>query len=95
MSYTVMSKRKLSYLIENKIVSSWDDPRMPTISGMIKRGYPAQALINFVKKAGIAKRENTIDVSLLEFFVKEELNKTCPRVMVVTDAIKLIIINYP
>ena len=95
MSYTIMSKRKLSYLIDNKIVSSWDDPRMPTISGMIKRGYPAKALINFVKKAGIAKRENTIDVSLLEFYVREELNKTCPRVMVVTDAIKLVIINYP
>ncbi len=95
MSYTIMSKRKLSYLIDKKIVSSWDDPRMPTISGMIKRGYPAKALINFVKKAGIAKRENTIDVSLLEFYVREELNKTCPRVMVVTDAIKLVIINYP
>ena len=95
MSYTIMSKRKLSSLIENKIVSSWDDPRMPTISGMIKRGYPAKALINFVKKAGIAKRENIIDVSLLEFYVREELNRICPRVMVVTDEIKLIIINYP
>jgi len=95
MSYTIMSKRKLSLLIENKIISSWDDPRMPTISGMIKRGYPAKALINFVKKAGIAKRENIIDVSLLEFYVREELNRICPRVMVVTDEIKLIIINYP
>ena len=95
MSYTIMSKRKLSLLVENRIVSSWDDPRMPTISGMIKRGYPAKSLINFVKKAGIAKRENIIDVSLLEFYVREELNKICPRVMVVTDAIKLVIINYP
>ena len=95
MSYTIMSKRKLSSLIENKIVSSWDDPRMPTISGMIKRGYPAKALINFVKKAGIAKRENIIDVSLLEFYAREELNRICPRVMVVTDEIKLVIINYP
>ena len=95
MSYTIMSKRKLSLLIENRIVTSWDDPRMPTISGMIKRGYPAKALINFVKKAGIAKRENIIDVSLLEFYVREELNKICPRVMVVTDEIKLVIINYP
>ncbi len=95
MSYTVMSKRKLSHLIQNKIVSSWDDPRMPTISGMIKRGYPAKALINFVKKVGIAKRENLIDVSLLEFYAREELNKICPRVMVVTDEIKLVIINYP
>ena len=90
-----MSKRKLSYLIEKKTVSSWDDPRMPTISGMIKRGYPPNALINFVKKAGIAKRENIIDVSLMEFYVREELNKTCTRVMVVTDEIKLVIINYP
>ena len=95
MSYTIMSKRKLSLLIENKIVSSWDDPRMPTISGMRKRGYPSKSLINFVKKAGIAKRENIIDFSLLEFYVREELNKICPRVMVVTDAIKLVIINYP
>ena len=95
MSYTIMSKRKLSYLIEKKIVSSWDDPRMPTISGMIKRGYPPNALINFVKKAGIAKRENIIDFSLMEFCVREELNKTCARVMVVTDEIKLVIINYP
>lgn len=95
MSYTIMSKRKLAHLIENKIVSSWDDPRMPTISGMIKRGYPANALINFVKRAGIAKRENTIDVSLLEFYVREELNKICPRVMVVTNEVKLVITNYP
>ena len=95
MTYTVMSKRKLFHLIEKKTVSSWDDPRMPTISGMINRGYPAKALINFVKTAGIAKRENTIDVSLLEFYVREELNKICPRVMVVTDEIKLVITNYP
>ena len=95
MTYTIMSKRKLLQLIEKKTVSSWDDPRMPTISGMINRGYPAKALINFVKKAGIAKRENTIDVSLLEFYVREELNKISPRVMVVTDEIKLVIINYP
>ena len=95
MTYTIMSKRKLLHLIEKKTVSSWDDPRMPTISGMINRGYPPKALINFVKKAGIAKRENTIDVSLLEFYVREELNKISPRVMVVTDEIKLVIINYP
>ena len=95
MTYTIMSKRKLFYLIEKKIVSSWDDPRMPTISGMTKRGYPPKALINFVKKVGVAKRENTIDVSLLEFYVREELNKTCPRVMVVTNEIKLVITNYP
>lgn len=68
---------------------------MPTISGMIKRGYPPKALVNFVKKAGIAKRENTIDASLLEFYVREELNKICPRMMVVTNEIKLVITNYP
>ena len=95
MTYTIMSKRRLFNLIEKKVVSSWDDPRMPTISGMIKRGYPPNALINFVKKAGVAKRENTIDVSLLEFYVREELNKICPRVMVVTNEIKLVITNYP
>ena len=95
MTYTIMSKRKLFHLIDKKIVSSWDDPRMPTISGMIKRGYPPSALINFVKKAGVAKRENTIDASLLEFYVREELNKICSRVMVVTNEIKLVITNYP
>ena len=76
-------------------MSGWDDPRMPTISGLRRRGYTPESLKKFVTTAGVAKRENIIDFSLLEFFVREELNKICPRVMVVTDAIKLVIINYP
>ena len=95
LSYTVTSKRKLAQLIENNIVSDWDDPRMPTISGMRRRGYPPNALINFVNTAGISKRENIIDVSLLEFCVREELNKTAARVMAVVNPVKLIITNYP
>lgn len=95
LSYTVTSKRKLSQLIDNQYVSDWDDPRMPTISGMRRRGYPPQALKNFVNTAGISKRENVIDVSLLEFCVREELNKTAPRVLAVVNPVKLIITNYP
>ncbi|MGB1449231.1 MAG: glutamine--tRNA ligase/YqeY domain fusion protein [Flavobacteriaceae bacterium] len=95
LSYTVTSKRKLAQLVEEQHVNGWDDPRMPTISGMRRRGYPPQALINFVTTAGISKRENVIDVSLLEYCVREELNKTAPRVMAVVNPIKLIITNYP
>ncbi len=95
MSFTVTSKRKLSELVKENHVSGWDDPRMPTISGLRRRGYPPEALINFVKKAGISKRENTIDFSLLEFYVREALNKTAPRVMAVLNPVKLIITNYP
>lgn len=95
MSYTVTSKRKLAQLVDRKIVSDWDDPRMPTISGMRRRGYPPNALINFVKTAGISKRENVIDVSLLEYCVREELNRTAPRVLAVVKPIKLVITNYP
>ena len=94
MSYTVTSKRKLAQLVDSKIVTDWDDPRMPTISGMRRRGYPPNALINFVKTAGISKRENVIDVSLLEYCVREELNKTAPRVLAVVNPIKLVITNY-
>ena len=94
MSYTVTSKRKLAQLVDSKIVTGWDDPRMPTISGMRRRGYPPNALINFVKTAGISKRENVIDVSLLEYCVREELNKTAPRVLAVVNPIKLVITNY-
>ena len=94
-SYTVTSKRKLAQLVEEKHVYGWDDPRMPTISGMRRRGYPPKALINFVNKAGISKRENVIDVSLLEFCVREELNKTTARVMAVVNPVKLVITNYP
>ena len=95
LSYTVTSKRKLAQLVEEQHVSGWDDPRMPTISGMRRRGYPPQALINFVTTAGISKRENVIDVSLLEYCVREELNKTSARVMAVVNPVKLIITNYP
>ena len=95
LSYTVTSKRKLAQLIDNQTVIDWDDPRMPTISGMRRRGYPPQALKNFVNTAGISKRENVIDVSLLEFCVREELNKTAPRVLAVVNPVKLIITNYP
>ena len=95
LSYTVTSKRKLAQLVDEQFVNGWDDPRMPTISGMRRRGYPPQALINFVTTAGISKRENVIDVSLLEYCVREELNKTSARVMAVVNPVKLIITNYP
>ena len=95
LSYTVTSKRKLAQLVEEKHVYGWDDPRMPTISGMRRRGYPPKALINFVNTAGISKRDNVIDVSLLEFCVREELNKTTARVMAVVNPVKLVITNYP
>lgn len=95
LSYTVTSKRKLAQLVEENHVNGWDDPRMPTISGMRRRGYPPQALISFVNTAGTSKRENMIDVSLLEFCVREELNKTTARVMAVVNPVKLVITNYP
>ena len=94
-SHTVVSKRKLLQLVENKVVDGWDDPRMPTISGMRRRGYPPKAIQNFAETIGIAKRENLVDLSLLEFHVREELNKTADRVMAVLDPVKLIITNYP
>ena len=95
LSYTVTSKRKLAVLIENGTVTGWDDPRMPTISGLRRRGYTPQSLRNFVETAGISKRENVIDVSLLEFCVREDLNTKAPRFMAVLDPIKLVITNYP
>ena len=95
LSHTITSKRKLMFLVEKGIVSGWDDPRMPTISGLRRRGYPPSALREFVKLAGVAKRENIIEASLLEFCAREELNKTSNRVMVVVNPIKLIITNYP
>tara|TARA_R110002073_G_scaffold56835_17_gene144577 strand:- start:6848 stop:8848 length:2001 start_codon:yes stop_codon:yes gene_type:complete len=95
LSYTIMSKRKLLKLVEDGVVSGWDDPRMPTISGLRRRGYTPNSIRKFIKKVGVAKRENVIDVSLLEFCIREDLNKTAPRVMAVLDPIKLVITNYP
>ena len=94
MTYTVMSKRKLLQLVTEKYVEDWDDPRMPTISGMRRRGYPSEALREFCDRVGIAKRENIVDVGLLEFFVREDLNKKALRRMVVFDPLKVIITNY-
>lgn len=94
LSHTVVSKRKLLQLVQEGHVSGWDDPRMSTISGMRRRGYPPMAIRNFADTIGIAKRTNLIDVSLLEFCVREELNKTAPRVMAVLDPVKLVITNY-
>lgn len=95
LSHTVVSKRKLLQLVEENHVTGWDDPRMSTISGMRRRGYPPMAIRNFANTIGIAKRINLIDVSLLEFCVREELNKTTPRVMAVLNPVKLVITNYP
>ncbi|WP_136482782.1 glutamine--tRNA ligase/YqeY domain fusion protein [Cognatitamlana onchidii] len=95
LSYTIMSKRKLLKLVEEKVVNGWDDPRMPTISGLRRRGYTPSALRKFVETVGVAKRDNVIDVSLLEFCIREDLNKTAPRVMAVLDPVKLVITNYP
>ena len=95
LSYTIMSKRKLLKLVEQGVVSGWDDPRMPTISGLRRRGYTPAALRKFVETVGVAKRDNVIDVSLLEFCIREDLNKTTNRVMAVLNPVKLIIDNYP
>ena len=94
MTYTVMSKRKLLQLVEEGHVESWDDPRMPTISGMRRRGYTPESIRDFCDRIGIAKRENIIDFSLLEFCVREHLNKVAQRRMVVTNPIKLVITNF-
>lgn len=95
LSYTIMSKRKLLKLVQDGVVSGWDDPRMPTISGLRRRGYTPNSIKHFIERVGVAKRDNVIDVSLLEFCVREDLNKTAPRVMAVLDPIKLVITNYP
>ena len=89
-----MSKRKLLELVNDGIVNGWDDPRMPTISGLRRRGYTPSGIRTFCDKIGVAKRDNLIDVSLLEFCIREELNKTAQRVMVVLDPLKLVITNY-
>ena len=95
LNYTVMSKRKLLQLVNEKHVNGWDDPRMPTISGLRRRGYTPEAIRNFCELVGVARRENVIDVGLLEHCVREDLNRNAARAMVVTDPIKLIITNYP
>lgn len=95
LNYTVMSKRKLLQLVERGFVNGWDDPRMPTISGLRRRGYTPQSIRNFADIVGIAKRDNLIDINLLEFCAREDLNKEAQRVMTVIDPVKLIIDNYP
>jgi len=95
LSYTVMSKRKLLELVRSKIVNGWDDPRMPTIAGLRRRGYTPASIRAFADRIGVAKRDNVIDVGLLEFSIREDLNKTAPRVMAVVDPLKLVITNYP
>ncbi|WP_297760215.1 glutamine--tRNA ligase/YqeY domain fusion protein [uncultured Muriicola sp.] len=95
LSHTVVSKRKLLQLVEQNVVKGWDDPRMPTISGLRRRGYTAESIRNFADTIGIAKRENLVDVSLLEFHVREHLNKIAPRVMAVLNPVKVVIANYP
>ncbi|MGB3143492.1 MAG: glutamine--tRNA ligase/YqeY domain fusion protein, partial [Maribacter sp.] len=95
LSHTVVSKRKLLQLVEQGFVTDWDDPRMPTISGLRRRGYTPESIRNFVDTIGIAKRDNLIDVSLLEFNIREDLNKTTHRVMGVLNPLKLVITNYP
>lgn len=94
LSYTVMSKRKLLQLVEEGIVSGWDDPRMPTISGLRRRGYTPESVRSFSEKVGVAKRDNTINVALLEYAVREDLNKRAKRVMAVLNPLKVIIDNY-
>lgn len=95
LSYTIMSKRKLSDLVNDKLVQGWDDPRMPTISGLRRRGVPPEAIISFCDKIGVSKRENIIDYALLDFCTREVLNKISHRVMVVISPVELIIENYP
>jgi glutaminyl-tRNA synthetase len=95
LTYTVMSKRKLLDLVESGAVAGWDDPRMPTISGMRRRGYPPEAIRVFCDRVGVAKRENVVDVALLEHAVRDDLNRRAPRVMGVLNPVRLVIENYP
>ena len=90
-----MSKRKLLRLVEEGVVDGWDDPRMPTISGLRRRGYTPQSIRTFADRIGVAKRNNEIDVSLLEWALRDDLNRTAPRVMGVLNPIKLVVLNYP
>ncbi|MFZ5999634.1 MAG: glutamate--tRNA ligase family protein, partial [Bacteroidota bacterium] len=95
MTYTMMSKRKLLQLVNEKLVSGWDDPRMPTLSGARRRGYTPEAIRDFCDRIGVAKRDNLIDIGLLEFCLREHLNKIAERRMVVFDPLKVVITNYP
>ena len=95
LAYTITSKRKLSQLIDENIVSGWDDPRMPTISGMRRRGYPAEAIRAFVELTGVTKKDHVVDMALLEFSIREVLNKKAPRAMAVLRPLKVVIENYP
>jgi glutaminyl-tRNA synthetase len=95
LTYTVMSKRKLLELVQQRHVTGWDDPRMPTIGAMRRRGYPPEAIRAFCERIGVAKRENVVDVALLEHAVREELNRTAPRVMGVLNPVRLVVENYP
>lgn len=94
-TYNITSKRKLKKLIEKKIITSWDDPRMPTISGLRRRGYTPESLRNFINRVGISKRDNLIDIALLEFSIREHLNKIANRYMAVLNPVELILTNYP
>ncbi|MEM8898425.1 MAG: glutamine--tRNA ligase/YqeY domain fusion protein [Bacteroidota bacterium] len=95
LNYTVMSKRKLLQMVNEGHVAGWDDPRMPTISGLRRRGYSPASIRNFARRVGVARRDNVIDVSLLEFSVREDLNKTASRVMAVLNPLKIVLTNYP
>jgi glutaminyl-tRNA synthetase len=95
LTYTVMSKRKLLELVQNKYVTGWDDPRMPTLSGLRRRGYTPQAIRNFCERIGVAKRDSTVDIALLEFHIREDLNRRALRVMGVLNPLKVVIDNYP
>ncbi|MCK4654999.1 MAG: glutamine--tRNA ligase, partial [Candidatus Cloacimonetes bacterium] len=95
LTYTVLSKRKLRELVEKNYITGWDDPRMPTLSGLRRRGYTPQSIRNFCDRIGLAKADSTVDIALLEYFIREELNRTAPRVMAVLKPIKVVIDNYP
>jgi glutaminyl-tRNA synthetase len=95
LTYTVMSKRKLLQLVQSKIVTGWDDPRMPTISALRRKGYTPESIRAFADRVGVAKRDNVIDLGLLEFCVREDLNKIAQRRMAVLDPLKVVITNYP
>ena len=95
LNYTVMSKRKLLQLVSQKHVNGWDDPRMPTVSGLRRRGYTPESIRDFCARVGVAKKENVIDVGLLEHCVREDLNRRAPRAMAVMRPLKLVLTNYP